>query len=218
MALTSANYFARIWRHDCNQIILPTDREKTATRWPCATEKTTKIGFHLKNFRLTTRWRQTQKSYLFIDFQIEFAFKSFRIRISCFGFKLSANQGHMDGQRDGHGSETSLRIKQYPFLEVIASRSPAGLNSSDVIGVVPTVHFSSGLHWLDRSANRGPKNVRFKDRRWYRDVCISLFLFGIPTFLIVILFERNRNFLMTSLYRTELVSRLEADSSPVTRE
>ena len=83
-----------------------------------------------------------EKSYLFINFQIEFTFESFRIRVSCVGFTLmSLNQGHMDGQRDGKGRETSLRIKQYPFLEVIASRSPAGLNSSDVIGVVPTVHF-----------------------------------------------------------------------------
>ena len=131
---------------------------------------------------------------------------------------MSANQGRMDGQRDGHESQTSLRIKQYPFLEVIASRSPAGLNSSDVIGVVPTVHFWSGLHWLDRSADRGLKNVRFTDRRWIRDVRISLFLFRIPTFLIVKLFERNWNFLMTSLYRTELLSRSEAESSPVTRD
>ena len=126
----------------------------------------------------------------------------------------------MDGQKDGHGRETSLRIKQYPFLEVIASRSPAGLNSSDVIGVVPTVHFWSGLHWLDRTPVTGvwtgPKNGRFTDWSWNRDVRVSLFLFGIPTFLIIKLFERNWNFLMTSLYRTELLLRLEADSSPVT--
>ena len=47
----------------------------------------------------------------------------------------------MDGWAGDHGYKTRLRIRQYPFLEVIASRSPAGLNSSDVIGVVPTVHF-----------------------------------------------------------------------------
>lgn len=87
------------------------------------------------------------ESNLFINFQIKFSFESFRIWISFVGFTLmSASKGLVDHQTDGHRRETRLRIKQYPFLEVIASRSPAGLNSSDVIGVVPTVHFWSGLH------------------------------------------------------------------------
>ena len=49
MTLTSANNFSSIWRHNCNQIIFTTDSEKTTTRWPRATKKTAKIGFHLNN-------------------------------------------------------------------------------------------------------------------------------------------------------------------------
>ena len=148
MTLTSANNFSSIWRHNCNQIIFTTDSEKTATRWPRATKKTAKIWFHLNDI---WDWPlcggRIKTFYLFINFQIKFSFESFRIWISFDGFTLlSATKGLVDDQTDGHGRETRLRIKQYPFLEVIASRSPAGLNSSDVIGVVPTVHFWSGLH------------------------------------------------------------------------
>ena len=78
-----------------------------------------------------------------------------------------------------------------PFLIRVALTRPCGLN---------------------RQCERDRKTSDSRMENIYWDVRVSLFLFGIPTFLIVKLFERNWNFLMTSLYRTELRSRLEADS------